>query len=496
MKPKNEQIPFISLNANDDLPMYQKICLAIRQSILDGNLAAKTRLPSTRNLAYQLGVSRITVVNAFEQLLAEGYLEGKTGSGTFVAKELPENLLQTKSKTSKITAKPTTNELRLSVFGKKVEAENVFKNRLISQTKFVPFQNGLTAIDEFPFEIWSRITNRIIRNPKRNLLGYGDAAGYFPLREAIAKHLTSARGVNCTAEQVFITSGAQQALYLAAGIFLERGDSIVIEEPCYLEARNVFSANDAKIISVEVDNEGLNAANIPSDNKIKLAYVTPSHQYPLGVTMSLSRRLALLEWAKKNNAWIIEDDYNSEFRYAGRPIESLQGLDKSGRVIYVGTFSKTIFPGLRIGCLVLPSNLVGIFSAAKNLIDVHSPMLEQAVLAEFINEGHFSRHIRRMRTLYQKRQEILLENCEKYLKDFVEIKKADAGMHLVGFLHEHISDSNLFEKGLEKDLKLSPLSNYYTNFPKRNGIIFGYTAFNEKEISNAIKQIAEIFEKP
>lgn len=494
MLKQKKQISFIILDdKNSSLPLYRQIYEAIRAGILEGEFASNVRLPSTRELATQLGVSRITVVNAYEQLFAEGYLEGKKGSGTFVADELPENLLNTNctnNKTGIIKFAPL--DLPLSKFGKRLEKtdlQNVSRN---SQANFVPFQNGLTAIDEFPFEIWSKLANRINRNPSKKLLGYGDPQGFSTLRETISKYLNSARGVKCTAEQIIITSGAQQALDLTARIFLEDGCSIVAEDPCYIEARNTFKATGAKVISVLFDEEGLNAANIPSESNIKLVYVTPSHQYPLGVTMSIARRLALIEWAKNNNAWIIEDDYNSEFRYAGRPLASLQGLDNSSRVIYIGTFSKTIFPSLRIGCMVVPPNLVDVFANARALNDVHSSIIDQAVLTEFIAEGHFARHVRRMRTLYKERQEILLNECHKHLNGLLKIKKADAGMHLVGWLPAGVSDIEVYKKGIERGLKLAPISNYALNPPKRGGIIFGYTAFDQKETSAAIKTTAEI----
>ncbi len=309
------------------------------------------------------------------------------------------------------------------------------------QATFRPFQNGLTAVDEFPFEIWSRIAAKYYKNPPRKLLGYGDPQGFAPLREAVAAHLKSARGVNCSAEQVIITSGAQQALDLTARIFLSSKDSVLIENPCYIEAKNLFAATGANVIPVEINEEGFDAAKIPNSGKnAKLIYVTPSHQYPLGVTMSLARRLALLEWAKNQNSWIIEDDYNSEYRYAGRPLASMQGLDKMGRVIYVGTFSKTIFPSLRLGCAVVPPELVEIFTTARALTDVHSSLAEQAILAEFIAEGHFARHLRRMRKLYEMRQSILVDECKRQLSDFLEIEKNEAGMHLVGWLHEGLDD--------------------------------------------------------
>jgi GntR family transcriptional regulator/MocR family aminotransferase len=469
-------------------PLYRQIYEAIRTGILRGEFAPGKRLAATRALARELGVSRITVLNAYDQLFAEGYLNGKGGAGTFVAAELPDDLLKTESiKRSK--QKKTDTPLRLSPFGEKLAAKDVGSIRARTIAKFQPFQNGLTAVDKFPFEIWSRIAARVHRNPSREVLGYGDPQGYFPLREAIAVHLKSARGVNCTPEQVIITSGAQQALDLTARIFLSEKDSVLIEDPCYQEARSAFAAIGAKIIPVPVDAEGLNLA---AKQKAKLVYVTPSHQYPLGVTMSLPRRLALLEWARTNNAWIIEDDYNSEFRYAGRPLASLQGLDQSGRVIYVGTFSKTIFPSMRIGCAVVPPDLIGIFTGARALNDTHSSLIDQAILNKFIAEGHFARHVRRMRTLYEERQQTLIAECEKNLAGLLDVKKADAGMHVVGWLPEGVSDKAISAKAAEQNLKLAPISAYSSKKLPRGGLILGYTAFEKNQIKEGVKKLKAI----
>ncbi|MCB1024902.1 MAG: PLP-dependent aminotransferase family protein, partial [Acidobacteria bacterium] len=356
MKKQNDHAPFIMLDeSGDSLPLYRQIYEAIRNGILGGDFAPSMRIPSSREMAKGLGVSRITVVNAYEQLFAEGYLEGITGAGTFVASELPEDLLQTKNASStKTSNSPLDISLRLSYFGERLRDESEAAGRDRSGLNARPFQNGLTAVDEFPFEVWSKVAAKYYRSPPHSILGYGDAQGFPPLREAIAVHLRSARGVNCTAEQIIITSGAQQALDLTARIFLSARDVALVEDPCYPEVKSLFAAADADIVSVEVDEEGFDPGKIPDRaEKAKLVYVTPSHQFPLGVTMSLPRRLALLDWVKSRNAWIIEDDYNSEFRYAGRPLASLQGLDKTGRVLYIGTFSKTIFPTLRIGCIVV-----------------------------------------------------------------------------------------------------------------------------------------------
>jgi GntR family transcriptional regulator/MocR family aminotransferase len=485
-----EQSLFIMLDSRrSDRPLYQQIYQAIRAAILSGEFAPGERLAATRALARELGVSRITVLNAYDQLFAEGYLDGKGGAGTFVAAKLPDDLLKTETiKRSK--QKKTDAPVRLSPFGEKLAAKDVGRIRARTIAKFQPFQNGLTAVDKFPFEVWSRIAARWHRNPSREVLGYGDPQGYFPLREAIAAHLRSVRAVNCTPEQVIITSGAQQALDLAARIFLSAKDSVLIEDPCYQEARSAFAAIGAEIIPVPIDAEGLNL--VAAKQKAKLIYVTPSHQYPLGVTMSLPRRLALLEWARTSNAWIIEDDYNSEFRYAGRPLASLQGLDQGGRVIYVGTFSKTIFPSMRIGCAVVPPDLVGIFTAARALNDTHSSLIDQAILTEFIGDGHFARHVRRMRTLYEERQQTLIAECEKNLAGLLDVKKADAGMHVVGWLPEGVSDRAISRKAAEKDLILAPISAYCARKLPRGGLILGYTAFEKNQIKEGVKKLKAI----
>ena len=486
-------------NKKSSLPLHRQIYEALRAAILKGDYGARAKLPSTRALAVQLGVSRMTVVVAYDQLYAEGYLEGKSGAGTFVAPELPEELLQTSKnrkllspKNSSATSPPRL--LNLSAHGKWL-AETRYPDvlRVERTTNFTPFQHGLPAVDEFPFEIWSRIAQKLHKNPPRELLGYGEPAGYRPLRVAIAAYLKSARGVNCDAGQVIITSGAQHALTLAAKVFLDAGDTAWIEDPCYLGAKATLLAVGAKLVPVSVDANGFDVQAALAVNKnAKFVYVTPSHQYPLGVTMSLSRRLKLIEWAKQNDAWIVEDDYNSEYRYGGRPLASLQGLDAGGRVLYIGTLSKTIFPSVRLGCLVVPPDLADVFAVARSLGDFHSPLIDQAILAEFITEGHFARHIRRMRKLYEARQQMLVEEARKHLGGLLELRKSDAGMHLVGWLPDGINAEVVAERAAAQKLKVSPVSAYSFDKNPANGLILGYTSFTEKEIKAGVKKLARI----
>ncbi len=493
-----EQIPFITLDGEDSaLPLYRRIYGSIRYAILSGKLISGTRLPSSRNLAKQLSVSRITVVNAYEQLLAEGYLEGKIGAGTFVASQLPEDLLQiSKSVGKNKSADISPETVKFSAFAKRLAETQSKISRFQSSQNPLPFKNGLTAVSEFPFDIWEKIATSVYRRSRYQISGSGEAAGYRPLREAVAAHFAASRGVNCDVEQIFITNGAQQALDLIGRVLLEKDDKVWIEDPCYQEAFGVFYSNGAQIIPVSVDGEGFDLAEAErQSDAAKLVYITPSHQYPTGVTMSLARRLSLLEWARTNRSWIIEDDYNSEFRYAGRPLASLQNLDNFGRVIYVGTFSKTIFPALRLGCLIVPKNLIEIFTAARALSDCHSPIFEQAILADFIAEGHFARHLRRMLTLYEKRQNVMVEETEKQLGEFLKVSKASSGMHLIGWLAEGLSDQKVAEKAAEKGLNLSPLSSYCINNKLPPGIILGYTGFDEKQIRQGIGRLKQVLEK-
>lgn len=490
------EIPFLMLDEKSAAPLYRQIYEGVRRAILSGRLASGTRLPASRVLAKQLSVSRLTVVNAFEQLLAEGYLEGKTGAGTFVASKIPDDLLQiSEAGKENNEAEFQKEKVKISKFAARLSETNTRVSRFQNSSESAPFKNGLTAVSEFPFDVWEKIAVRVYRQSRYKISGYGEAAGYRPLREAVAAHLASSRGVHCSVEQIFIVNGAQQALDLIARVLLETGEKVWIEDPCYQEALGVFSAVGAQIFPTAVDAEGFNLAQAARQNgAAKLVYITPSHQYPTGVTMSLARRLQLLEWARKTRAWIIEDDYNSEFRYAGRPLASLQNLDRSERVIYVGTFSKTIFPALRLGCMVVPRSLIEIFRAARALADCHSPIFEQAILADFIAEGHFARHLRRMRALYEKRQNVLVEEAEKQLGGLLKVSKAQSGMHLIGWLAEGFDEIEIAEKAFENGLHLSPLSSYCIEKKLPAGLILGYTGFDEKQIKQGVGKLKEVLE--
>jgi GntR family transcriptional regulator/MocR family aminotransferase len=486
--------PFIMLDEKSALPLYRQIYEAIRHAILSGKLRPTASLPATRLLSQELGVSRMTVINAYDQLFAEGYLEAKTGAGTFVAAHLPEEFLQTSGfeRREQPESSPA-REVSFSDYGKALVRNS---NRILRHhgpSSLLPFEHGVPGTEEFPFDVWAKIAQRWRKRPPTSILSYGDSAGFRPLREAIAEHLASARGVLCRVEQIIVTNGTQQALDLIGRIFLSKTTDVYLEDPGYLGARDIFASTGARLVPVPIDREGFDLQTARKrSRRARLVYVTPSHQFPLGVTMSLGRRLKLLEWARDRDAFVVEDDYNSEYRYSGRPLASLQGLDRDGRVIYLGTFSKTIFPALRLGYLVVPANLIEVFAAARALTDLHSPSLEQAVLAEFIAERHFARHIRRMRGIYEERQQFLVEEVRKNLKGVLEVAPAEAGMHLIGWLPHGIDDRDVSRRAAQANLRISPLSAYCIDQKLRGGLLLGYTAFNERLIGQGVKKLARV----
>ena len=468
--------------------MYRQLYDKLRAAILDGRLRAGAKLPSTRSLADELAIARNTVMGAYEQLLAEGYLEGKTGSGTYVAQTLPDAVLNVPA--VRPVAARDRNLAHLSRRGQ-ILATNRLGVRYIDPPR--PFRPGVPAIDHFPFDLWSRLLAKYWRREPAGLLPYTDPAGYKPLRDAIAEYISAARAVRCEPDQIIVVSGAQQALDLATRLLLDPGDEVWMEDPGYNGARAAFLAAGVKPAAVPIDNTGL---DVTTGEKLsphaRLAYVTPSHQYPTGVVMTLSRRLDLLRWAERKRTWILEDDYDSEYRYASRPVASLQGLDKSGTVIYCGTFSKVLFPSLRLGYIVVPASLVDAFRGAKAVVDRHCPTVEQAVLAEFIAEGHLARHIRRMRMLYLERKDALLEMIRCELGDAIEVRSHEAGMHVVGWLQKGKRDSVVSGRALELGVEAPALTSYREKPGGQGGLILGYAAYSEPQLRNAVTVLAKV----
>jgi GntR family transcriptional regulator/MocR family aminotransferase len=479
----------LALDRASSAPLYSQLYERLRQAILAGQLAPGIQLPSSRALATELDLSRNTVITAFQQLFAEGYIEGKPGSGTYVASALPDDLLQVRSRLAP-KAQPLKASTALSQRGVLLEGSALPLFR--GQGEPCAFRPGVPALDAFPFNIWSRLQAKHWRRPPSRLLGYGDPAGYRPLREAIAAYLGAARAVRCEAEQVIVISGSQQGLDLAARLLLDPGDAAWIEDPGYPGARGALLGAGAQVIPVPIDQEGLDVATGTAIRpEARLAYVSPSHQYPLGITMSLARRLALLEWARRASAWIVEDDYDSEYRYAGRPLAALQGLDTAQRVIYIGSFSKVLFPSLRLGYLVVPSTLVEAFIKVRALTDRHSPTLDQAVLAAFLAEGHFARHIRRMRALYEERQAMLLEAARRELAGLLTLRPAEAGLHLVGWLPAGVNDLAASQRAAALGIEAPPLSHYALRPLQQGGLVLGYAGLRPDEISDGARSLAQ-----
>ncbi|HKE59472.1 MAG TPA: PLP-dependent aminotransferase family protein [Pyrinomonadaceae bacterium] len=484
--------PFASvpLEESSSTPLYYQVYQRLRSAILFGQLSPGTRLPSTRQMANDLGVSRNTLLSAFDQLTAEGYVEGKVGAGTFVSPTLPEDLLEARLK-PKPVQHIEMDHRPLSERGRVIARTAMTVSGPVGKAR--PFIPGTPALDQFPMSLWSRLLMRHWRDESRDLLNYGPAAGYGPLREAIAAYLGPSRGVQCNPDQIVIVSGTQQALDLAARVLIDSGDSVLVEEYCYSAAQAALVGAGATLVPVPVDDAGLDISAIATTHSsARVAYVTPSHQYPLGVTMSLSRRLALLDWANRASAWILEDDYDSEYRYVARPLAALQGLDKSGRVIYIGTFSKVLFPSLRIGYVVVPPDLVEAFVTARAAAGWCCPTIDQAVLADFIGEGHFTRHIRRMRSIHAERQATLLETLQREAGDLLGIARTDAGIHVRALLPDHLDDKEVAAEALAQGVVAYPLSAFYLGQPNqaRSGLVLGYGAYNVRQIREAARKLA------
>jgi GntR family transcriptional regulator / MocR family aminotransferase len=478
----------ITLKKSSSTALYQQLYDQLREAILSGRLAPGTRLPPTRELANELDIARNTVMNAFDQLHAESYVERRVGDGTYVSRQLPDDLLCAKSKRL-VRQGPKGNSSSLSRWGATVASMSVAPGNYQGRPR--PFRTSTPALDAFPYKLWGRLLARRWNNSAVEMLPYGDSAGYPPLRRAIASYLTTARGVRCVPEQLIVFSGSQHALEIAARMLLEPGDAAWIEDPGFLGARVALTAAGARLIPVPVDGEGINvSAGIERHSTPRLIYVTPSHQYPLGMTLTLSRRLALLKLASKTGAWIIEDDYDSEFRYIGRPLAALQGLDTEQRVIYVGTLSKVLFPSIRIGYIVAPVGLFDAFVSARSLGGCQSATLEQAVLADFIGEGYFARHIRRMRTLYAERQLALVKAGRRELDGLLDMQPSDAGMHLMGWRPDGFDDQVAFSAAAAHGVEVTPLSAYCIEAPARGALRLGYTGYTPRQISLGVHRLA------
>lgn len=471
-------------------PLQQQIYAGIRGSILQGVLRPGLRLPSSRALAADLGVSRTTVIAALDQLLSEGYLAARRGSGTFVATELPDDL----PSMPPATMSPGTHP-PFSQRGDALASIPVAAQRILG-TPPRPFRIGVPAVDLFPVRLWSQLVHRRLSALSPVHLDYGEAVGHRDLRAAIAEHVRIARGTRCSASEVVVVAGAQHALNMVCRLLLDPGDHVWLEEPGYPGARAAFVTAGASIHSVPVGAEGLDVGEaVRRFPEARMVYVTPSHQFPLGVPMSLPRRLALLKWAHASSTWVLEDDYDSEFRYGERAIPCLHGLDTDGRVIYIGSFSKTLFPSLRLGFLILPSDLQAKVLAVRRSSELHPPYLEQVVLADFIGEGHFGRHLRRMQSVYRERMEAVVDAAARLCGGALRVRPARTGLHLVADL-EAADAGYVFEAATGAGVEVMPLAYYYlgaTTPP--NGLVLGFGAVRPDDARGAMEKLAAVIDK-
>ena len=441
--------------------LQQQLYSGIRRAIVEGVVAPGTRLPSSRALAEDLGVSRMTAVLALDQLRAEGYLAVRRTSGTFVVKDLPDAVPGPRP------APPPDVPRHPPVSARAASVAAVPPAALRAGVAPRPFRIGVPALDLFPVRTWSAIAGRRLRSVTATQLDYGATSGLRALREAIADHVSSARGTRCEARQVFVLAGAQGALELVADLLLDPGEPAWSEEPGYPGARKALLSAGARVIPVPVDAEGLDVdAGRRLAPAARLAIVTPSHQFPLGVPMSLARRTALLRWASEAGAWVVEDDYDSEFRHGSRPVPCVHGLDPDGRVVYIGSFSKTLFPSLRMGFAIVPADLQDTVFQMRRSTDHAPPTLDQATLAEFIADGHYDRHLRRMRVVYTERLEALEDAARRFCGGVLRVRQVSTGLHVVADL-EGADDTRVFAEAAARGVETMPLSSYYSGEGKR-----------------------------
>ncbi len=471
------------------VPYHRQVFTQIRDAILDGTLRAGDRLPASRELARSMRLARNTVARAYDDLLTGGYIEGRVGSGSYVMPDLERE---------------RTRPARAAARGSASRAPSVPAPKEAARPDAIriDFRPGISDWDAFPRRLWLRLIGRALRTNAAELRRYGDPGGYFPLREAIARHLAVSRGVSAAADQVMIVNGSQQALDLIARLCLRVGDRAAFEDPCYPEARQVLGRAGSRPLFVPVDEEGFEVAALERMTRSRpaprLVYLTPSHQFPTGAVLSLARRIALLGWAARRDVWVVEDDYDSEFRTPGRIVESLQGLDRSGRVIYVGTFSTVLFPPLRVGYLVLPAGLTRSFLQEKWLADRQTPTLDQLALTAFLQEGHFERHLRAMRRLVSARRDAMRTALEAHLAGMMEASGPSLGMHvMVRMAQGHPPDrASQIEAGLvaaaaARGVGVYPVSPCYARPPRYPTILLGYASLNEEQIEQGVLQLAD-----
>ncbi len=480
--------PIIAVDRSAGMPLHQQVYDGYREAILRGDLRPGQRIPSSRELASEIQISRFPVLHAYAQLLAEGYFESQVGSGTFISAKLPEEMM---------SSARNANGREAALSGRRTVSR---RTMLYPHFEWDAHLRGWgafgvhqPAFDQFPFQIWSSLVSRHSRNPHASAIHNINPLGSERFRQEICAYLRTSRAVKCDPAQIMVVSGSQQALDITARVLLDPGDSVLVEEPGYVLEKTLLAASGCRLKLVPVDNEGMDVTHgVRLYRGAKAAFVTPSHHYPLGSTMSAARRLLLLNWAQTSGAWIIEDDYDSEYRFDTRPIASLQGLDVNSRVIYIGTFSKILFPSLRIGYIVIPRDLVDHFMSVRFAMDIFPPYLYQEVLADFMSLGLFGQHIRKMRQVYNTRRSTLIDCLQTEFGDKLHVHGAAAGMHVTVTLPDGFDDHAIAARAARDRLWLLPLTPTYAGWKPRNGFVLGFGSTANEQIPPAVKRMRSI----
>lgn len=486
---KGVQLDFLEIEKSASVPIYRQLERQIRDAILNGVLKSGLRMPASRVLAQEMGVSRPTIVQVYEYLSFEGFLETQRGAGTFVASALPAYIPKPYTQSQNHPLNKDATKMRLSKTGRKFQQLNAhFDNYPLAA-----FMPNIPAVDEFPFSLWQKIRKTRIKKDQTRMFGYEEPMGYKPLRTAISEYLAVHRGDHCDPEQILIVPGAHFAFHLTALLLSDPGDKIWLEDPGPENVRLLFSSLGRTIAPVDVDQQGMDVdAAINRYSDARLAFTMPSRQHPLGVSLSLPRRLKILEWARTNNSWIIEDDYDSEFHYSGRPLSSMRSIDANQNVIYVGTFSKSLFPALRIAYLVLPEQLVGTFRNAIGTLARSVSTLEQATLADFIDQGHFAAHIRQMYNLYSNRRDIFCRTAQRTLSGLLDIDIPDSGINTLGWLPVGANDIEVYQAARSNGIYCLPLSSFRSRPSTNSGLVLGFASVDEVEIEQKLTLLASV----
>ena len=493
-----QECEFLRLDGRKKAPMFRQLYEQLRMAILEGRLKANDRLPSSRELMKRLDVSRTTIVTALEMLIAEGYLATRHGRGTFVASEVPEATELPKLEGDAPTGGEADASIPFSQFGQRASDGVEFGWHASRPQPLCP---GEPALDQFPIDAWSRIMRRAWKSVTPDEISYGNPAGHDSLREQIAEYLRVHRGVRCETEQVMIVNGTQQAIDVVARLVLNRGDKVLFENPGYFSARRTFENYGAQVTAIPVDELGANLRALPKrKQRAKLVYVTPSHQFPLGVTMSIERRLELIEWANTNHGLILEDDYDSEYRYGQRPLPCMQGIRHNARTIYVGSLSKVVCPGLGIGYAIVPTNMTTAFENALRLVSRPPSRIDQIGLSHFIRSGDFVRHLRRMRKIHGQRRECLVEAWEKRLSQSIPLFGNSAGLHCAAiFKNQQLCDREFVNELAQKGIIARALSAYFCretpNSELTRGLVLGFASSTPHEIRRAVRHAHEVHDQ-